>query len=167
VGLLAGLTGGAGAFEIDSGNPDLRMRWDNTVRYNLGVRAQSQDPAILANPNSDDGDRNFSSGSLVTNRFDVLSEFDIVWRRNFGARFSAAGWYDHAYRNLDNINTASANTLVNGLPVAGQLSSYTERYAKGPSGEWLDAFVFANFDVGSTPVSIKAGPRHRLLTEFG
>ena len=23
------------------------MRWDNTVRYNLGVRAQSQDPAIL------------------------------------------------------------------------------------------------------------------------
>jgi hypothetical protein len=157
VGLLAGLTGGAGAFEIDSGNPDLRMRWDNTVRYNLGVRAQSQDPAILANPNSDDGDRNFSSGSLVTNRFDVLSEFDIVWRRNFGARFSAAGWYDHAYRNLDNINTASANTLVNGLPVAGQLSSYTERYAKGPSGEWLDAFVFANFDVGSTPVSIKAG----------
>ena len=35
------------AFEIDTGNPDLEMRWDNTVRYNLGVRAQSQNSGIL------------------------------------------------------------------------------------------------------------------------
>ena len=61
------------------------MRWDNTVRYNLGVRAQSQDPAILGNPNFDDGDRNFSNGSLVTNRFDVLSEFDFVWQQTVRA----------------------------------------------------------------------------------
>ena len=39
------------------------LRWDNTVRYNLGVRAQAQDPPILGNPNFDDGDRNFTKGS--------------------------------------------------------------------------------------------------------
>src|SRR5262249_22611556 len=33
----------------------------------------------------------------------------------------------------------------------------TKRYAKGPSGEWLDAFAFANFKVGDIPVSVKAG----------
>ena len=131
-----------GAFEIDTGNPDLTMRWDNTVRYNLGIRAQSQDPNLLASPNFDDGDRNFSNGSLVTNRFDVLSEFDIVWMRKYGARVSAAAWYDFAYTSLDNHNDATANTLNNGLPVAGQLSPYTKRYAKGLSGEILDAFVF-------------------------
>ena len=61
------------AFEIDTGNPDVQMRWDNTVRYNLGVRAQSQDSNIIGSPNYDDGDRNFSNGSLVTNRLDLLS----------------------------------------------------------------------------------------------
>jgi len=147
----------AHAFDIDTGNPDIQMRWDNTVRYNLGVRAQSQDAKILGNPNFDDGDRNFSNGSLVTNRLDVLSEFDFVFQRKYGFRVSGAGWYDDAYRSLDNHNDATANTLVGGLPVAGVLSPYTKRYAKGPSGELLDAFVFANFDAGDVPVNVKAG----------
>ena len=84
--------GAAQAFEIDTGNPDISMRWDNTFRYNLGLRAQSQDPKILASPNFDDGDRNFSNGSIVTNRLDLLSEFDFVWQRKHGFRVSAAGW---------------------------------------------------------------------------
>ncbi|HZZ91294.1 MAG TPA: DUF1302 domain-containing protein [Usitatibacter sp.] len=148
---------GAHAFEIDTGNSDLGVRWDNTVRYNVGKRVQNQDPAILANPNLDDGDRNFSKGSLVTNRLDILSELDVVFRRQLGFRVSGAGWYDDAYRNLDNTNTATANTLVNGLPVAGELSPYTKRYAKGASGEILDAFVFGNFDIAGIPVNVKAG----------
>jgi hypothetical protein len=157
---MAAMLGGANAasaFEFDTGNPDLSLRWDNTVRYNLGVRAQSQDQNLLASPNFDDGDRNFSNGSIVTNRLDILSEIDLVWRRSFGVRASYAGWADAAYNNLDNGNTATANTLVNGLPAAGQLSPYTKRYAKGPSGEWLDAFAFANFDVVQLPVNVKVG----------
>ncbi|HEY2907107.1 MAG TPA: DUF1302 domain-containing protein [Vicinamibacterales bacterium] len=154
---LLGTAGTAQAFDIDTGNPDLAIRWDNTVRYNLGARMQSQDSKILGNPNFDDGDRNFSNGSLVTNRFDVLSEFDLVWQRKYGFRVSAAGWYDFAYRSLDNTNNATANTLVDGLPVAGVLSPYTKRYAKGASGEILDAFVFANFDAGDVPINVKAG----------
>jgi hypothetical protein len=149
--------GTAHAFEIPVGNPDLTMRWDNTVRYNLGVRAQGQDSNLIGSPNFDDGDRNFGNGSIVTNRFDVLSEFDFVYKRMTGFRVSAAGWYDFAYGSLDNANNATANTLVNGFPVAGVLSSYTERYAKGLSGEILDAFAFANFDAGDVPVSVKAG----------
>ena len=151
------VSGSALAFEIETGNEDLVLRWDNTFRYNIGMRAQEQDPAILKNPNLDDGDRNFSKNSLVTNRLDVLSEFDLIWQKNYGIRVSAAGWYDAAYGSLDNTNTATANTLVNGLPVAGELSPYTKRYAKGVSGEWLDAFVFANFDVAGMPVNVKAG----------
>ena len=72
-------------------------------------------------------------------------------------RVSAAGWYDQAYTSLDGTNTATANTLVNGLPVAGQLSPYAKRYAKGLSGEWLDAFVFGNFDIAGVPINVKAG----------
>lgn len=58
------------AMEIDVGNPDLSIRWDNTLRYNLGFRTQAQDAALLGNPNLDDGDRNFNKGSAVANRGD-------------------------------------------------------------------------------------------------
>lgn len=154
---IGALGGNAAAFEVDTGNPDVAMRWDNTVRYNLGFRTQGQDGAILANPNADDGDRNFSNGSMVTSRFDLLSELDFVWRKDYGMRFSAAAWWDPAYNSLDNTNTATANTLVNGVPVAGQLSPYSKRYAKGASAEWLDAFAFANFNIAGVPVNVKAG----------
>src|SRR6188508_978265 len=86
--------GKAQAFEIATGNPDLALRWDNTVRYNAGWRVQSQDAAILGNPNFDDGDRNFRNGSLVTSRIDLLSEFDFVYQRRFGFRTSYAAWGD-------------------------------------------------------------------------
>ena len=154
---LGAISLNAAAFEIDTGNPDVEIRWDNTIRYNVGVRTHGQDPAILGNPNADDGDRNFGNGSVVTSRFDALSEFDLVWRKNYGVRVSAAGWWDPAYNNLDNTNTATANTLSNGVPVAGVLSPYTKRYAKGASGEMLDWFTFANLDVAGVPVQVKAG----------
>ncbi len=145
------------AFEIDTGNPDLELRWDNTFRYNLGGRVQDQNPAILGAVNNDDGDRNFDKGSLVTNRLDILSEFDFVWQKSYGARVSAALWYDDAYRSLDNTFTATANTLVNGLPAAGQLSPYSKRFLEGPSAEWLDAFGFANFEALGMQWNVKAG----------
>ena len=154
---ILGAAGTANAFEISTGNPDIAMRWDNTFRYNLGFRTQSQDPNLLASPNFDDGDRNFSNGSIVTNRLDVLSEFDFIFQRKHGFRVSGAGWYDEAYRHLDNNNNVTANTLSDGLPVAGRLSPYTERYAKGLSGEILDAFAFTTFDIADVPVNVKAG----------
>jgi hypothetical protein len=148
-----------GAFEIDTGNDDISMRFDNTVRYNLGRRVQDQNSAILKNLNTDDGDRNFGNNSIVNNRLDLLSEFDAVYRKRYGARVSASGWYDQAYSgSFDNTSIATTNHLVNGQPALG-LSNYTDRYYHGPSGEILDAFVFGGFDVGSLPVNLRLG-RH-------
>jgi Protein of unknown function (DUF1302) len=153
--------GGAAAFEFDTGNPDVEIRWDNTIRYNLASRVQGQDRAILGNPNFDDGDRNFDKGS-VFNRFDLLSEFDLVFKRSYGLRVSGAFWWDPAYGSLDNDSPQTSNTLVNGRPAVA-LSNTTQRYAEGPSGELLDAFAFANFDAGKVfgagkvPVSVKVG----------
>ncbi|MDM0082892.1 DUF1302 domain-containing protein [Variovorax sp. J31P179] len=145
------------AMEIDTGNPDVVLRWDNTLRYNLGQRTQSQDKAILGNPNFDDGDRNFNNHSLIANRLDLLSELDLVVDKKYGFRVSGTAWADPAYNNLDNRNNATANTLSFGVPTAGILSPYTSRYAKGPSGELLDAFVFGNTDIGETNVGLRLG----------
>jgi hypothetical protein len=39
----------------------------------------------------------------------------------------------------------------------GKYLPYTERYTLGPSGEFLDAFVFGGFDLGNTAVNFKLG----------
>lgn len=158
--MLASSVGAAHAIEIDTGNADLAIRWDNTLRYNMMVRVEKQNQAILKSPNSDDGDRNFDRG-IVGNRVDLLSEFDLTYRQNAGLRVSAAAWYDAAYRHLDNKNVSTSNHLVNGAAALG-LSDATKRFHQGPSGEFLDAFVFGKFDLGSMPVNVKAG-RHTLF----
>jgi hypothetical protein len=145
----------ASAVELNTDNPDLSIRWDNTVRYNLAYRTKSQDPALLASPNFDDGNRNFDKG-LVGNRLDLLSEFDLVWRKNTGLRVTAAAWYDHAYSktSTDNRSVATTNNLVNGVPTLGY-NDYVKRFYRGPSGEILDAFAFFKLDAANA--SFKVG----------
>lgn len=146
----------AGAFEVDTGNEDLSIRFDNTLRVNISGRVAGQDEAILANPNFDDGNRNFDRGT-VFNRFDLLTEFDVVWKKALGFRVSAAGWWDEGYTSLHNNRSVdTSNNLKNGLPVLG-LDPHSKRYAEGPSGEFLDVFAFARFTVGDAPVNLKLG----------
>ena len=54
--ISSGMLQNASATSIDTGNPDIQVRWDNTIRYNLGYRVESQDDTIIGNPNFDDGD---------------------------------------------------------------------------------------------------------------
>jgi hypothetical protein len=147
------------AFEIAAGSDDIQVRWDNTIRYNLATRAKDMNEDIAASLNNNDGDRNFDK-TLVSNRLDLLSEFDFIYRRDTGFRVSGAAWGDDAYSNLDDHSAVGSNHLVNGAPATG-LSDTTERYNRGVSGEVLDAFAFTMFDLGSSPLYLKAG-RHTV-----
>jgi hypothetical protein len=152
----------AGAFDYPTGNDDLTVTLDNTLRYSGAFRVTSQNPQLLKNPNTDDGDRNFSHG-LVGNRFDWVPEFDMVYQKQYGIRVSADMWYDSAYSGtFDNVDTATSNHLVNGKPVAGALSKDAQRFYEGPDGELLDAFAFGHFDAGSMPLDVKIG-RHTIF----
>ncbi|MNF40712.1 hypothetical protein D3C84_217210 [compost metagenome] len=166
------------AIELDLGNEDWSARFDNTVKYNYGVRTESADKRMLGTPNSNDGDYNFrKSGTNITNRVDLLSELDVVYKNSMGFRVSAAAWYDKAYDNTG----SNSNPFVNGNgatsgmigqhfqvgPFAANdgnvfgsshLSNYAQRYYSGPSGEILDAFVFYSTEVGEESLfSVKAG----------
>jgi hypothetical protein len=151
-------SGAALAFEVESGNPDLQIRWDNTVRYNVAQRLGSRAAAIGNSPNYDEGDYLFDKNDLVANRLDVLSEFDLTFQKKLGFRVSAAGWYDAAYGSRGRSNPAVANPSYTN----NDFSPYVKRYYHGPSGEFLDAFVFGSFDLGNTPVKLKAG-RHTVF----
>lgn len=156
--LLAGLAAvqPAAAFEIDTGNPDFKLRLDTTVRGNLGVRMEKQDPRILANPVYDESDGKFGRGDFVTQRLDLLGEFDLQYKKSAGLRISAAAWYDHAYRDT----TVRSLTPGYGTSYVGdRYNNRVDRYAHGASGEILDAFAWVNFRIADTPANLKVG-RH-------
>lgn len=157
---LMGVCSSADAFEVPTGSEDVVINWDNTLRYTLAQRLKGQSKDIVNSANHNDGDRNFDVG-LVSSRLDLLSEIDVVYKKNYGVRLSGAGWYDPIYRSkLDSQNNPAPNHFVNGAPVAG-LNSYTKDRFGGVNGELLDAFAFAKFDLGSVPLNIRVG-RHTI-----
>ena len=59
-------------------------------------------------------------------------------------------------QHLDNRSIDTSNNLQKRPAVLG-LDPHAKRYAEGPSGEFLDVFAFAKFNVGEAPVNIKLG----------
>lgn len=141
------------------------IRWDNNLKYSMGLRlADPRDDRMYDNPfvpayNVDDGDRNFSQYSLISNRFDLLSEFDVTYH-DFGVRLSAAGWVDTVYLQ-ENDNDSWA--MFNGFNL-----NHHDRFLSGTKDvhglnvDLLDAFFFGRFNVADMPFSFRLG-RHTLL----
>jgi hypothetical protein len=155
--VLCGHTAGAHAFEIDTGNRDFRVRWDNTVKYSLGFRTKDRSDKIMADARTDDGDRNFGRG-LISNRIDLLSELDVSYK-NFGARVSGAAWYDSVYnRSNDNNSPATSNNVS----VAHDEFTDETRDRMGRDAELLDAFVYAKGSIGGKAGTVRLG-RHSLI----
>jgi hypothetical protein len=157
--LILGACGSVNAFEIPTESEDVVIHWDNNFRYTLAQRLKGQDKDIVGSVNHDDGDRNFDVG-IVSSRLDLLSEADLVYKKDYGFRLSGALWYDPIYKaGLDN-HSPTSNHLENGQPANG-LNQYTKRRFGGPDGELLDAFVFGKLNIGDVPINVRAG-RHTI-----
>src|SRR5690349_14321631 len=163
---------GAHAVELDTGESDWQVRFDNTIKGGLMYRTQQADPALVnsfrllvpgvpasAFPqalNFNAGDDNFRDRGIVSKRVDLLSEFDAVYRKDFGLRLSGAAWYDAAYRG-----TTQAADPVNGQTPANEFPRETRDLA-GRKAELLDAFVFGGWDLGEgRKLDLRLG-RHAL-----
>ncbi|MFW0757759.1 DUF1302 domain-containing protein [Pseudomonas sp. H11T01] len=146
------------AFEFDTSNPDFKVRFDNTVKYSAGGRVKEQSSKLVANQNLDDGDRNFDRG-LISNRFDLFSEFDLSYKK-VGVRVSGAAWYDDVY-NRRNDND-SPNT-VNSVSVASDQFTRETRDLHGRQAEFRDAFVYGNFDLGEDMWGVARLGQHSLV----
>ena len=156
---------GVSAFEVDTGQPDLALRWDNTFKYTAGWRIKEQSPGLTqpaaAAGNLDDGDRNFDKG-LIANRVDVLSEMDLVYARRYGVRLSGAAWYDQVYNETnDNPGFQGGAYPNNRAEPYNEFSAATKRL-HGRKVDLLDAFAFGGFNLGNTKLNLRAG-RHSVL----
>ncbi len=164
------------AFKFDTPD-DWDIRWDNTMKGNLMVRVENQDPSIY-DPNravpaaaaglADDADYSVDQGNFVSQRADLLSELDVIWQDKYGFRVSGAGWYDFAYDgNSDMPQSGPTKGFPDALDTWGSLTvnpgQYTDKakdlHYRG--GELLDAFVFANFEVADASANVRVG-RHTL-----
>lgn len=147
----------AGAAEFDTGNPDLRARWDNTIKYSGAFRLKSQSPGLIVDANTDDGDRNFNKG-LINNRVDLLSELDLSYKDS-GFRVSGAAWYDAVYnKSNDHDSPATASQKS----VAYNAFTDAARRLHGRKAELLDAFAYTRFDLAQMPTTLRLG-RHTVL----
>jgi hypothetical protein len=151
-------TPAAFAFEVDTGDSDLKFRIDTTVKYSTAARLRVRRAELSNTPpltvNQDDGDNNFSRG-IVSNRLDVFSEADLEYK-DIGARLSGAGWYDAVYnRNTENISSTGNHVPSSDFPDE-------TRKIMGRKAEVLDAFVFGRFNLDGHSGNVRAG-RHTLL----
>lgn len=177
---LSGVAISANAYDIDAGNPDVTMTWNNTARYNWARRMQSIDrhvsragpPVGGSGPLFTSGgpyfggygaaDNLFGRGDTITNRLDLLSELNFNYQGKYGFRISAAAWYDAAYagkKPTPDPTVAGLNTTVY---AGNEFTDYVKRFYHGPSGEWLDAYVFGNFDISGSDLNVRLG-RHSVV----
>lgn len=149
----------AQAFEIDTGESDVKMRWDNTVKYSTMYRVRNPDQTQLANQAGSpagDGNRNFRQG-FVSQRADLLSEFDIT-KGNFGARVSGAAWYDDIYQHSNDNDSG----ITHNISVGSNQFTQGTKDAVGTNGRLMDAFVFAKGELGDMPGRLTLG-RHAVI----
>lgn len=151
----------AGAVNIDTGHPELSLRWDTTLKYSLASRLTGPRAALIADPNADDGDRNFSKG-LISNRADLFTEVDAVWQGGWGARLSAAAYYDRAYNTANDNPGFAGGAFPNQLSVPANEFPRATRKQHGRHAEVLDAFAFSKFSLGDMSATVRAG-RHSVL----
>ena len=175
----------AQAFKFDTPS-DWEVRWDNSAKANLMLRIEDQDPSVydprrtkgpdgpnpLAAGLADDATFSVDQYDFASQRIDLLSEMDVIWKDKLGFRVSGSGWYDYAYENSSYPSSGrtradsaqfprSANSTFAYLTVQpGEYNDAAEDlHYRG--GELLDAFVFANFDVGDASANVRVG-RHTL-----
>jgi hypothetical protein len=171
--LAALLVPTAYAVDLSPAESDWSIRWDNTVKASTIYRLHDADPALVDSSrllvpgvpasafpqalNFNAGDDNFRRKGFVSKRIDLLSELDLVYRKDSGLRMSGAAWYDAAYRG-----TTDATDPANGQTPSNEFADSTRKLA-GRKAEVLDAFVFGGIDLdGGRKLTVRAG-RHAVL----
>ena len=157
---IAGIGGTANAFTLESENADVKMNWDQTLRYNWGQRAQGRDQTgAVSSAVRDESEMLFDRGDTVANRLDLYSEFDLTYQERMGFRVSASLWYDAAYSGKTRSNPAMNGPAFITAPNYrnNDFSPYVKRYYRGPSGEFGDAFVWMNVPTDRGTANVKVG----------
>lgn len=150
---LAGAATSANATEFNFG--DMTVQWDNTISYGVAWRTEAPGANAVhpgngaalgikgegSSYNYDDGTLNFGENEIYTNVFKYSTDLEINYK-NYGAFIRAKAFYDtelvDGERDFKDLNDASID-------------------AAGKGYDLLDAFVWADYEFGDTPVTFRVG----------
>ncbi len=142
-------------------NGDWKGGIDTTVSYGVSMRLTDADSNLIGksqfNPttfqltvpnqiaqrgrfsvNGDDGDQNYDKHDLFSNAFKITSEFSLNYGENTGAFVRASYFYDFENERRDELTRLAKEKV-------------------GKKMNFLDAFIFHNFDVGGHDASVRFG----------
>ena len=101
----------------------------------------------------DDGNLNFDKGDLVSSVFKGVHDLSIDGG-DYGAFIRFNYWYDFV---ISDENMPHGHPGNNYYPNTKLNDDVFDDYSQGSGIELLDAFVFANFDIGDMPTSLRVG----------
>lgn len=131
---------------------EVTVDWDTTLSYGAAWRMQKPDTELLADINGDDGNRNFKKGSMINNRFSIISEVDTRYR-NLGFFVRGSAFYDDAYYGENDNDSAGT---YNGYGPHNRFSDKLKD-SNGSKARVLDAFAYGSFDIGDRSLSLRVG----------
>ncbi|UZE95188.1 DUF1302 domain-containing protein [Alkalimarinus alittae] len=164
VAVAASVSAPASAFQFYMG--DVEASFDTTLSAGVSWRLEDRDTRQLSqgnlapmgsNPyigsttgastnNYDDGNWNFDKGDIYSNRVKGTSELLLSYE-NFGGFVRGRYWYDFQLKD--------EAMALDGAGQRRQLSSEGDKNASG--GEFLDAYVWADFEIGNMPLNMRLG----------
>ena len=165
---MLGASAPASAFSINAGNPDIDMRWDNTLSYTGAMRTSGRDSGINANPalSADVASDYFANKyGFYTSRFDLFSEFDFKYKKDSGFRISGAAWYDPLFPGHPKVGPGGFQNSPFGPSTGSQGWPGSTKHFYSIGAEPLDAFAFTRFDLGNVPVNLKVGRTSQVWGE--
>ena len=146
----------AAEYEVNDG---IVINFNNTVEYSLAERTSPESSIFQKSPNMNDGDNNLHAG-IISNRLDVLSEFNIT-DRGFGFDASVDSFYDTVYnqktQNTDGLTYNAATTP------ADNFTKDSQRLA-GRDIQPRNLYVFGSTSIDNEPVTLRVG---RFVNIFG
>ena len=145
---------------------DVSVSTSTTFSLGTSFRVSGQDCEYISAPNggcanslgvtnsvnNDDGNINTEGGQTISRVAKVTAEADISWR-NMGAFVRGTAFFDFWADN----QLGKTNTRFGRRPLKDSARGDDARDAARSDAEILDAFVYANFDAGSVPVSLRVG----------
>jgi len=143
------------AFSFGTDDGELTGSLDTTLSYGQMYRMEKQDKNN-DDINTNDGNRNFSKGKMVTNAASITSIFKLRYG-DYGLTLKGRGYYDHQIAK--NRNDYFKNSATPEPAQADPYNSFPRktREQSGRKVELLDAYVNANWDIFSLPFQLTVG----------
>ncbi|MNO67711.1 hypothetical protein D3C76_585210 [compost metagenome] len=144
-------------------NDDLKVNWDTTVTYSIAWRATDRDHALSngfpdpARSATDDGNNAFDKGSLINNRYSILTEADFNWRQDYGLFVRATGFYDDVYHRSNDNHTGTSNCFAGGG--CSQPNHFPEDTVDqhGDDVRMLDSYLYGTWQLNDQPLNARVG----------